>query len=71
MGQAKEKLKSHLFFECSFTEGRYFVFIQTEEKPSRLSFLGEGQPSIRMTEEIHSEGLNNDLAEYLPVKESE
>lgn len=33
--------------------------------------MGEGQPTIRVTEEIHSEGLNNDMAEYLPVKESE
>lgn len=45
--------------------------MQTEEKSSRISYLGEGHPNIRITEEIHSEGLNNDLAEYLPVKESE
>lgn len=31
--------------------------------------MGEGQPVMRVTEEIRSEGLNNEVAEYLPVKE--
>jgi len=30
VGQAKEKNKTHLFFECNFTEGRYFVFALAE-----------------------------------------
>ena len=69
VGQAKEKSKSHLFFECSFLEGRYFVFAQAEERAARLSYLGEGRPTLRITEEIHSEGLKNEMAEYLPVRE--
>jgi hypothetical protein len=32
VGQAKEKQKSHLFFECNFGEGRYFVFVQSKER---------------------------------------
>lgn len=28
VGQAKEKNKSSLFFECNFTEGKYYVFTQ-------------------------------------------
>lgn len=68
VGQAKEKNKNSLFFECNFNEGRYYVFVQANNFPSRLSFLGEGCPSLRITEEIKSQGLNNAQAEYLPVK---
>jgi len=28
VGQAKEKNKNSLFFECNFTEGKYYVFAQ-------------------------------------------
>ena len=40
VGQAREKQKSHLFFECNFNEGRYYVFAQTKEKQARLCFYG-------------------------------
>ena len=64
VGQARERSKSHLFFECNFTEGRYFLFAQAQESPARLAYLGEGRPTLKITEEIHSEGLKNDVAEY-------
>lgn len=69
VGQARERSKSHLFFECNFTEGRYFLFAQAQESPARLAYLGEGRPTLKITEEIHSEGLKNDVAEYLPVEQ--
>jgi len=37
----------------------------------RLAFIGEAQPTITITEEIHSEGLKNEMAEYLPVEDRE
>ena len=54
VGKAREKHKSHLFFECNFTEGRYYIFAQTTEKPSRLSFYGEIIPSLKIVEEIQN-----------------
>lgn len=39
--------------------------------PARLSYLGEGKPTLKITEEIHSDGLKNQVAEYLPVKQSD
>lgn len=54
VGQAKEKNKNSLFFECNFTEGKYYVFAQGEEKALRLAFIGQTQPSISIQEEIHS-----------------
>lgn len=32
--------------------------------------MGEGQPRLRKMEEINKDGLSNDLAEYLPVKDT-
>lgn len=69
VGQAREKQKSHLFFECNFNEGKYYVFAQTKERPARLCYYGENSPSLRITEEIHNDGLKNEVAEYLPIKE--
>ena len=69
IGQAKEKNKKSLFFECNFVEGKYYVFTQSERRAARLAFLGECQPSLQITEEIHSEGLKNEMAEYIPVND--
>lgn len=68
VGQAKEKNKNALFFDCLFSEGRYFLFAQAEAGGARVSFFGEGRPSIKVVEEIHSTGLKNDFAEYLPMR---
>jgi hypothetical protein len=70
VGQARERQKSHLFFECNFNEGRYYVFAQTKEKAARLAYYGENSPALRITEEIHNDGLKNEVAEYLPIHET-
>lgn len=59
VGQAREKQKSHLFFECNFNEGKYYVFAQTKDRSARLCFSGESVPALRITEEIHHDGLKN------------
>ena len=40
VGEAKEKNKQHLFFDCFFYEGRYFVFAEAECKGTQITYAG-------------------------------
>jgi hypothetical protein len=46
------------------------VFAQTKERPARLCYYGENSPVLRITEEIHNDGLKNEVAEYLPIRDN-
>ncbi len=67
VGEAKEKNKSVLFFDCYFSDAKYYLFVESLVE-SRVTYLGENQPLVKVVEEINSDGMKNDYTEYLPVK---
>lgn len=68
VGEAREKNKNQLFFDCFFAAGRYFVFVEAEHKGAQVSYCGEGQPVLKIKEEVRTDGYRNDFTEYLAVE---
>jgi hypothetical protein len=40
VGQAKEKNRKQVFFDCFFSESKYFVFIESEQMGCCVSYFG-------------------------------
>jgi hypothetical protein len=40
IGEVKEKWKNHVFFDCCFMEGQYFVFVEVEFKGGVITYIG-------------------------------
>lgn len=40
VGQAQEKKKATLFFDCCFAEGKYWLFVECGNE-AKLTYLGE------------------------------
>jgi hypothetical protein len=44
VGEASKLNKKELFFDCYFQEQKYYLFIQSSNPNSVVSFMGEGKP---------------------------
>ena len=67
VGEAHKINKTQLFFDCCFQENKYYLFIQSSNSNTVISYMGEGKPEIKVKEQIFSNGLKNHSIEYLPV----
>ena len=70
IGQAKEKNKTQLFFDCCFHEGRYYIFAESSRSGSVISYFGEDKPELTFKEKIEQDGLKNNYTEYIPLEKA-
>jgi hypothetical protein len=69
VGQACEKSKQHVFFDCQLLKGRYYLFVESgsNSSNSNLSYFGEEAIKYRVVDHIETDTFKNANNQYIPV----